>query len=196
MDEAVGLAHRVGTCGASRHHGDVGTLGIIGDGDIATGDIRNHLGDEERRDAAQTVLQLVGMLTLKGLDATDAAAYSRAEATRVNVLSHPQATVLHGLCGSCQGKKGKAVIVTYHRLVDAKGFGAELLDFGGNLHGQVLAVDLLDVIDAADTVYHAVPQRFNIVSKWSNASYSGDKHSIHNRYNVFYIINNVLLRRW
>ena len=165
VDETVGLTYAVGTCGTSRYHGYVGALCVIGDGDIAASDVRYHLGDEERRDAAQAVLQLVGMLTLKDLYAADAATDGGTEAGGVDILAHAQATVLHSLCGCCQGVECVSVVVAYHRLVDAVVFRVEVLDFGSYLDGHGLAVELGDESDAAHAVDEVVPQRLDVVSQ-------------------------------
>ena len=157
LDEAVGLAHAVGACGASRYHGDVGALGVVGDGHVAACDVADHLGDEERRDAAQAVLQLAGVLTLEGGDAADTAADGGAEAGGVDILAHTQTAVLHGLGGCREGIEGERVVVANHGLLDAVVFWFEAFHLGGDLDRQVLAVDLGDVVDATHTVGDAIP---------------------------------------
>ena len=189
MDEAVGLAHRVGTRGAGRHNRNVGTLGVIGNSHIATGNIANHFGNEERRNTAQTVLHLVGVLALEGLDAADAAAYGGAETARVDILADLQAAVLHGLCGCREGIECEGVVVADHRLVDTVVFGMEVLDLGGDFHRQVLTVDLCDVADAAHTVDDVVPQRLDIVSKWGYTAHACYDYFVHcSIYNMLFII--------
>ena len=142
-------------------------------------DVRYHLGNEEGRDAAQAVLKLVGMLTLKDLYATDAAAYGGAEAGGVDILAHAQPTVLHGLCGGRQCVEGIDVVMAYHRLVDAIVLGVEVLDFGSHLDGHGLTVELGDVANAANAVYHVVPQCLYVVSQWGYTAHACYIYFVH-----------------
>ena len=190
-DEAIGLAYGVGACGTSRYNGQVGTLGVVGDGDVAACDIGNHFGNEEGRDATHAVLHEVGVLALEGLYAADTAADGNAESARVDVLTHFETAVVHGLVGCGESVEGVDVVVTDHGLLDAVVLGMEVLDFGGDFDGQVGVVDFSDEIDAAFAVDNAVPQCVDVVSEGGDAPHAGDVYSAHILYlfSLFILVN-------
>ena len=163
-DEAVGFADGVGAGGAGGDDGQVGALGVVGDGHVAAGDVGDHLGDEEGRDAADAAIDEVGVLAFEGLYAAHAAADGGAEAAGVDVVADAQAAVVHGLAGGGEGVEGEEVVVAHHGFVDAVVLGAEVLHFGRDFDREVGGVDVGDGADAAHAVEEVVPEGLDVVA--------------------------------
>ena len=167
------------TCCTGCYDWQIGTLGVVGDGNVAAGDVANHFGYEERRDAAETVLHAVGVFALEGLDAADAAADGHAKTARVDILAYFQSAVGHGLGGGGQCVECIDVVVTDHVLVNAVVFGVEVLHLGGHLHGKVSGIEFGDEVNAAEPIDEVVPQCLDVVSDGGDAPDTGDINFSH-----------------
>ena len=82
LDDAEGVADAVRARRASRDDARGRTVELIGDGDLAGSKVRDHHRDEERRDAARSLVEKLLVLGMHRLDAADAGTDVRADAVR------------------------------------------------------------------------------------------------------------------
>ena len=78
-DEAVGLSDGGRARRAGGRDAQAAAVRVIADGEVACGDVRDHLGDEQRGNAARPAVQQVRMLLAEGVKAADAGAEDDAE---------------------------------------------------------------------------------------------------------------------
>jgi hypothetical protein len=157
LDGPQGVADGVGRRGAGRGDGGVGAAQAEVDGDGAAGRVGDHLGDDERRDAAGPAVAEAVVLFLELGQPADTAAEDDAGAEGVH-LAEVDTAVAHGLDGRHQGKLGEAVQPPRHPGVE-DGLRLEVLDLPAKADLEPLGVDDGDGPDAALSVQQALPVR-------------------------------------
>ena len=179
-DGAERLAETVRGGGAGRDDIQARALGLVLDGDMAGRDVGDHRRDEQRGDPlAGGVLDHLGRLAVLDLEAADAGAHIDAQAERVDVHVLPfglQAGRFHGLPGGGHRELGELVLLADEGLVHIIPLGIEVLDFAGDRDGHVLEV--LDVVDAADTVHEILPIGIEVISHGGNDAHAGNNYSL------------------
>ena len=179
-DGAERLAKAVRRGGAGRDDVQARALGLMLDGHVTRGDVGDHRRNEQRGNPlAGGILDHLGRLAVLDLETADAGAHIDAQAERVDILLLTlgvQAGRLHRLVGRRHRELGELVLLADERLVHAVKFGIEILDLSGDGDGHVLEV--LDIVDAADTVNQILPIRRNVVSYGGNDAHSGNYNSL------------------
>ena len=138
-----------------------------------------HRRDEQRGDPlAGGILDHLGRLAVLDLEAADAGAHIDAQAERVDVRVVPfglQAGSLHRLPGGGHGELGELVLLADESLVYIISVRIEILHLAGDGDGHVLEV--LDIVNAADTVHEVLPIGIQVISHGGNDAHSGYNYS-------------------
>ena len=155
LDEAEGVAHRVGAARAGGGGGGVRSLGPGADRDPARGEVDDRGGDEERADLAGPALEEGLVLALDGGEAADAAADEDAHPPRLGRV-HGEGGVLHREVGGGDRELDEAVDLLDVLLLDPAQ-GVEALHLAGEAGGVVGGVEQRDGARPRATGEEALP---------------------------------------
>ena len=171
------FANRVRGRGAGGDHRQARPLRAIADGDVASGNVADHHGYEERRHARRaTGEQLFGFVH-KGLHSTDAAAHVHAEAFGRDRAA--QTALAHGLLGGGQRVEREGIAAAGEALIDAEGLRVEILHFARELHLVIRGIEARDRADAGHAVYEILKERFCGISHRADDAHAGYDYAMH-----------------
>ena len=181
LDGAEGLAHRMRRGRARGDHGQGRALGVVADGHVAGGHVRDHHRHKVRGGAAHALLghhvHLVGV----GLDATDARADVDAQTLVVDGTLGTEARVRHRLVGSRHRELHAPVEVPRLATPEVR-LAVKALDLGGHLDREALRVEARDRPDAAAAREHRLPGRGCRVAQRRDGADAGDRHPVFHRH--------------
>ena len=161
--ESVG--QRIGRRGTGAGGGEVGSVEAEVDADLSSGDVGDHLRDEERREAGTFLLveSVVGSLLLKRLDTADTYTIDHADAVLIDLVE-VEAAVLHTLHGTGHGQLCVAVHLAGVLAVDPL-VGIPVFHLTGKLGLEVGGVEQRNRSCAAHTLDHVLPSLLGSVSQ-------------------------------
>lgn len=166
LDDAEGIADAVRARRAGRDDARRRTVELVGDGDLASGEVRDHHRDEERADAVRALVKELLVLSVHRLDTADARADVRADAVTIFLLEIETCIL------DCQlSRSDSELCIAVHALglllVDVVR-RLEALDFACNLCTVFRCIETGDLADAVLAFHEAFPECVLADANWGD----------------------------